>query len=416
MALGNILKEARMRKELTPSEVAAATRMKIQLVQAIEQEDFSAFPATIYGKGFIKLFAECVGVDPAPLIDEYVNKISNNNATQPAPIPKSKKILLDTEPLIDETAAEKKTKKEKQPEKIINPAAEQEITPPQEDKQVEEDLFSRVKSKHKLPEKPLFHPEQKPSITSEPVPKPAPEPAPVNIDIPVTPPVTPEVPLTEDFSETEITPIEEEKPAPAEANKSLYYHESEKTTKEPVKEKESIPAEQETTVNEELKQEKQDSEEQEQIEVEQIEPETAPVTEPVIEPEPTHHKPAPVIEQISEQEEVQQDIEPVTEPEPIPVITQIPLERNSEPPVKNKTVPSSTPPMKKRAANASLSLKKINLSDYNIKAISISAGILIVMILMISTIRRCSNSKSDKAESLNNTLQLAIPPADPYLE
>jgi len=72
MALGAQLREARMRLGMTASEVAAATRMKVQIVEAIEREDFTAVAAPIYGKGFIKLFAERVGLDPKPLVEEYV--------------------------------------------------------------------------------------------------------------------------------------------------------------------------------------------------------------------------------------------------------------------------------------------------------------------------------------------------------
>jgi transcriptional regulator with XRE-family HTH domain len=74
MALGKILQDARLRKKMTTSQVAAATRMKIQTVEAIEREDFSRITAPVYGKGFIRLCAECLEVDPRPLIDEYMEK------------------------------------------------------------------------------------------------------------------------------------------------------------------------------------------------------------------------------------------------------------------------------------------------------------------------------------------------------
>jgi cytoskeletal protein RodZ len=72
MALGEKLREERLRRRLTTSEVAAATRMKVQTVEAIEREDFSKMPAPIYCKGFIKLYAEMLGIDPEKLISEYV--------------------------------------------------------------------------------------------------------------------------------------------------------------------------------------------------------------------------------------------------------------------------------------------------------------------------------------------------------
>jgi transcriptional regulator with XRE-family HTH domain len=78
MAIGPILREARLKKQLTESQVAEMTRMKIQIVQDLENDDFHRLAATIYGKGFIKLFAECVDLDPAPLIADYVRSVSGD--------------------------------------------------------------------------------------------------------------------------------------------------------------------------------------------------------------------------------------------------------------------------------------------------------------------------------------------------
>lgn len=72
MSLGDQLQQARKQQRMTTSEVASATRMKIQIVEDLEREDFSRIAAPVYGKGFIKLYAEHVGLDPKPLIDEYV--------------------------------------------------------------------------------------------------------------------------------------------------------------------------------------------------------------------------------------------------------------------------------------------------------------------------------------------------------
>lgn len=74
MALGEVLKTARMRKKLTPSEVASETRMKVQTVNELETEDFSKMAAPVYAKGFIRLYAELVGLDPKELIQEYVER------------------------------------------------------------------------------------------------------------------------------------------------------------------------------------------------------------------------------------------------------------------------------------------------------------------------------------------------------
>ncbi len=72
MAIGPTLQEARQNKQLTASQVAEMTRMKVQIVEDLEHDDFHRIAATIYGKGFIKLYAEAVDLDPAPLIEDYL--------------------------------------------------------------------------------------------------------------------------------------------------------------------------------------------------------------------------------------------------------------------------------------------------------------------------------------------------------
>lgn len=69
---GGTLRAAREKLRLTQADIAEATRIKVHMVDAIENNDFSRISAPLYGKGFIKLYAERVGLDPAPLIRDYL--------------------------------------------------------------------------------------------------------------------------------------------------------------------------------------------------------------------------------------------------------------------------------------------------------------------------------------------------------
>lgn len=71
---GATLRAAREKCKLTQQEVAEATRIKAGIIDAIENNDFSGIAAPLYGKGFIKLYAECVGLDPQPLIRDYMER------------------------------------------------------------------------------------------------------------------------------------------------------------------------------------------------------------------------------------------------------------------------------------------------------------------------------------------------------
>jgi transcriptional regulator with XRE-family HTH domain len=98
MSLGQELKDARTRMGLTASEVASATRMKVQIVEAIEEGDHSVFAAPIYGKGFIRLFAEYVGLDPRPLVDEFTESFASGAGQKPRPTMQISKLQANQPP------------------------------------------------------------------------------------------------------------------------------------------------------------------------------------------------------------------------------------------------------------------------------------------------------------------------------
>lgn len=89
---GAALRAAREKRHLSLAEVVEATRIKTHIVQALENDDYSVIPAPLYGKGFIKLYAEYVGLDPAPLIRYYLSNYARTvrptlNTELPPPTP-----------------------------------------------------------------------------------------------------------------------------------------------------------------------------------------------------------------------------------------------------------------------------------------------------------------------------------------
>lgn len=71
--LGEILRSAREAKGVTASEAASATRIKVQHIAALESEEFEKIAAPIYVKGFLKLYAEYLELDPDEMIEKYKN-------------------------------------------------------------------------------------------------------------------------------------------------------------------------------------------------------------------------------------------------------------------------------------------------------------------------------------------------------
>ncbi|MFH0908386.1 MAG: helix-turn-helix domain-containing protein [bacterium] len=70
--IGQTFKAARERKRVSLSQAAARTRIKVQIIEGMERDDFSPIPAPAYAKGFIRMYAELLGLDPVPLVSAYV--------------------------------------------------------------------------------------------------------------------------------------------------------------------------------------------------------------------------------------------------------------------------------------------------------------------------------------------------------
>lgn len=72
MALGEILRAEREKQGYTLSQVAQNTNLLVQVVEALENEDFRRIAAAIYGRGFVRLYADFLGLDPVPLVQDFM--------------------------------------------------------------------------------------------------------------------------------------------------------------------------------------------------------------------------------------------------------------------------------------------------------------------------------------------------------
>lgn len=65
------LKKEREQAGLTLEDVQNRTKIQIRYLQAVEEADFSVLPGKFYTRAFIRAYAEFLGVDPAPVINQY---------------------------------------------------------------------------------------------------------------------------------------------------------------------------------------------------------------------------------------------------------------------------------------------------------------------------------------------------------
>lgn len=69
--IGNSLREARLRQTLDFPEIEQATKIRAKYLRALEDEQFDVLPAQTYVKGFLRSYAEYLGLDGQLYVDEY---------------------------------------------------------------------------------------------------------------------------------------------------------------------------------------------------------------------------------------------------------------------------------------------------------------------------------------------------------
>ena len=69
--IGNSLREARLRQALDFPEIEQGTKIRGKYLRALEDEQFDVLPAQTYVKGFLRSYAEYLGLDGQLYVDEY---------------------------------------------------------------------------------------------------------------------------------------------------------------------------------------------------------------------------------------------------------------------------------------------------------------------------------------------------------
>ncbi|HWX08444.1 MAG TPA: helix-turn-helix domain-containing protein, partial [Gaiellaceae bacterium] len=69
--IGNSLREARVRQGLEYPQVELATKIRGKYIRALEDEQYGVLPAQPYVKGFLRTYAEFLGLDGQLYVDEY---------------------------------------------------------------------------------------------------------------------------------------------------------------------------------------------------------------------------------------------------------------------------------------------------------------------------------------------------------
>jgi cytoskeletal protein RodZ len=83
--IGGSLREARLKRNLTPADVQKAIRIRDRYLQALEEERWEFLPGDAYVKGFLRTYADYLGLDGNLYVEEYNSRFARPDEPQLVP-------------------------------------------------------------------------------------------------------------------------------------------------------------------------------------------------------------------------------------------------------------------------------------------------------------------------------------------
>lgn len=84
--VGACLREARERKGMSLRQIAAATRISVSALDAIERNDIRRLPGGIFSRAFVRGYAQEVGLDPEETVRDFVEQFPVEAVTYGSPL------------------------------------------------------------------------------------------------------------------------------------------------------------------------------------------------------------------------------------------------------------------------------------------------------------------------------------------
>src|ERR687891_2295504 len=75
MRIGEVLKSARTRQGLDIRTVEEQTKIRIKYLRALEAEEWEVLPNPAYATGFLRTYAQLLGLDGEALVDAYRRQV-----------------------------------------------------------------------------------------------------------------------------------------------------------------------------------------------------------------------------------------------------------------------------------------------------------------------------------------------------
>jgi cytoskeletal protein RodZ len=94
-SFGETLRRERELRQISLREIAEATKINLRYLDALERDDFRHLPGGVFNKGFVRAYAQFIGIDPETMVTAYLDEERRQQArvarvgVQPATAPEA---------------------------------------------------------------------------------------------------------------------------------------------------------------------------------------------------------------------------------------------------------------------------------------------------------------------------------------
>jgi flagellar biosynthesis protein FlhG len=81
---GQRLRRNRLARGIELDQIARVTKISQTYLRFVEDEHFEGLPAAVYVRGFVTAYARCLGLDPARVAPDYIERLEEARAAQAA--------------------------------------------------------------------------------------------------------------------------------------------------------------------------------------------------------------------------------------------------------------------------------------------------------------------------------------------
>lgn len=72
MSFGEELRRERELRQITLREISESTKISLRYLEALERNEFEGLPGGVFNRGFVRAYAQFIGVDPEAMVNAYL--------------------------------------------------------------------------------------------------------------------------------------------------------------------------------------------------------------------------------------------------------------------------------------------------------------------------------------------------------